>query len=253
MSSLVIGIIVFVATLFGALFGMWLRRRLPEHHFGDQTRDTVNLGIGLVATMSAIILGLMIDSTKNTFDSMDSSVREAAVDILTLDRTLARYGAETSVLRHGLKSAVERHLAMIGSEGAYEVTIHDPTRLAREIEEISNAIGMLTPSDPIHVALQSRAQDLSEDLMESRWFASTGSGSSVPAPFLIVLIFWLTITLASFGLFAPRNQTIIAVFVVCSLSVGSAIFLMLELSEPFAGLIIVSPEPLTYALSHLGD
>ena len=83
--------------------------------------------------------------------------------------------------------------------------------------------------------------------------AITGSGASVPAPFLAVLLFWLTITFASFGLFAPRNAMVVTVLFVCALSVGSAVFLVLEMDEPFDGLLKVSPDPLRHAHARLNQ
>jgi hypothetical protein len=69
----------------------------------------------------------------------------------------------------------------------------------------------------------------------------------------VVLVFWLAIIFASFGLFAPRNATVIAAFVVCALSVSGAIFLILELDRSFEGMLQVSSAPLRAALAHLGQ
>jgi len=94
---------------------------------------------------------------------------------------------------------------------------------------------------------------LGEALLEARWVIFSSVGTSVPVPFLVILIFWLTITFTSFGLFAPQNATVIAVFLVCTLSVASAIFLILEMDSPFEGLMKVSPDPLRYAYSRLNQ
>jgi hypothetical protein len=71
--------------------------------------------------------------------------------------------------------------------------------------------------------------------------------------FLVVLLFWLAITFASFGLLAPPNVTVISILFVCTLSVSAAVFLILEMDGPFEGFITVSPEPLRYALAHLNQ
>ena len=81
----------------------------------------------------------------------------------------------------------------------------------------------------------------------------TSDGSSVPLPFLVVLLFWLTLTFACFGLFAPRNATVITVLFVCALSVGGAVFLIAEMDGPFDGLLKVSAEPLRYTIAHLNQ
>jgi hypothetical protein len=92
-------------------------------------------------------------------------------------------------------------------------------------------------------------------VLEARWgWGAFGTGSSsVPVDFLVVLVFWLTITFASFGLFAPRNATVIAVLFVCALSVAGAVFLILEMDGPFEGLIKVSADPLCFAYSRLNQ
>jgi hypothetical protein len=122
------------------------------------------------------------------------------------------------------------------------------------VEEVTEAIRGLKPCDDSQRAAQSRASDLIETVLQTRWLAALGVvQSSVPLPFLSVLVFWLTITFTSFGVFAPRNGTVLAVLFVCAASVSSALFLVLELDGPFDGLIKVSPDPLRYAQSHINQ
>jgi hypothetical protein len=108
-----VGMIVFACTLGGALIGNWLRTTLPEHHLNDESRDTVKLGIGLIATMTALVLGLVTASAKSSFDAVDTAVKHTAMDILTLDRLLARYGPETGEIRGALQHAVASRIDMI--------------------------------------------------------------------------------------------------------------------------------------------
>ncbi len=106
MNPALVGLIVFVCTLAGALVGMRLRTRLPDHHFSGESRDTVKLCVGLVATMTALVLGLVTASAKEHFDTLNTAVNHTAVDLLTLDRLLARYGPETREIRLDLQRAV---------------------------------------------------------------------------------------------------------------------------------------------------
>ena len=119
-----------------------------------------------------------------------------------------------------------------------------------EAEGLADAIRGLTPRDDVQRALQSRALDLAEALLQARRLVLAGTETSVPVLFLVVLLFWLTITFASFGLTAPRNATVLAVLCVCALSVGSAIFLVLEMDGPFDGWLRVSAAPWRYAHAH---
>jgi len=249
------GMIVFAFTLGGALIGNWLRATLPAHHLNDESRDTVKLGIGLVATMTALVLGLVTASTKSSFDAMDTEVKHFAADVLTLDRLLARYGPETGEIREGLQHAVARRIDMIWPQSLSRTAHLDPIRsgAASEAEELADRIRGLTPRDDSQRSLQSRAVELAEARLQARWTLFAGRGSSVPLPFLVVLLFWLTITFASFGLFAPRNITVFAVLFVCALSVGSAVFLIMEMDGPFDGLLKVSADPIRFAHAHLNQ
>src|SRR5512143_1532380 len=103
MNPTIVSTIVFTFTFGGVLVGMWLRRTLPRHHLDAESKDTVKVGIGLIATMTALILGLVTASAKSSYDAVDSAVKKGAVDVLTLDRVLARYGSETEEIRKGLQ------------------------------------------------------------------------------------------------------------------------------------------------------
>jgi hypothetical protein len=248
----VVGTIVFAVTLGGALLGMWMRTILPSGHVDDDSKDTVKLGIGLVATMSALVLGLVTASAKSTFDAVDAAVKSAAMDVLTLDRLLARYGPETGEIRAHLQRTVASRIDMIWPQSASRPDL-ELAKAPAEVETLADGIRALTPATDAQRWLQPRAQELAESLLRVRWLVSARSVTSVPIPFLSILLFWLVITFASFGLFAPRNATVVAVFVVCALSVAAAVFLVLEMDGPFVGVIKVSPDPLRYAYAHLNQ
>lgn len=250
-----VGSMVFAFTLGGALIANWARTALPEHHLGEESRDTVKLAIGLIATMTALVLGLVTASAKSSFDAMDLAVKHTAVDVLTRDRLLARYGPETGQIRGALRNAVAGRIDAILREAASGLTDVDPMRsgTATGSESLADAIQLLTPHDDSQQSLKSRARDLAEEILQVRWLVFAGVGSSVPGPFITILVFWLTITFASFGLFAPRNGTVVMALFVCAVSVGSAVFLILELDGPFDGFIRVSVEPLRYAHANMNQ
>ena len=252
MHPILIGTIVFVCTFGGALLGMWARTVLPAGHLDDASKDTMKLGIGLVATMSALVLGLVTASAKSSFDAVDTAVKNAALDILTLDRLLARYGPESADLRNHMQQMVAARIELIWPTDAPPATL-ELTKAPAQVERLADGIRALTPHTDAQRALQARAQELAETILRVRWLVSSSTVTSVPLPFLTVLLFWLVITFASFGLFAPRNGTVVAVLVVCALSVAAAVFLVLEMDGPFSGVLKVSPEPLRYAYAHLNQ
>jgi hypothetical protein len=255
MNPTVIGVIVFACSFGGALLGMWSRTALPAHHLDAESRDTVKVGIGLIATMTALVLGLVTASAKSSFDAVDSAVKQSAIEVLVLDRVLARYGPETGEIRKGLQHAIEARIDMIWPQGSSKPANLDPVRsgAASKAEGLADAIRGLQPRDDAQRGLQSRALDLTEALLQARWLVLAGAETSVPLPFLLILLFWLTITFSSYGLFAPRNGTVLAVLFVCAVSVGSAVFLVLEMDAPFDGLLRVSAAPFRYAHDHLNQ
>ena len=254
MSGSVVGITVLACTFGGALIGLFLRKALPGHHLDSDSRDTIKVSIGLIATMTALLLGLVTASAKSSFDAMDTTVKQTAIQILTLDRLLARYGPETNEIRQGLKQGIGARIDMIWpQDSAKPVSVNPmPSGSAYMAERLTDAIRSLKAKDDAQRALQSRAVDTAESLLQARWMVLAGAENSIPLPFLVILVFWLTIVFVSFGLFAPRNATVIAALFVCSASVAAALFLVLEMESPLTGFIQVFPDPLRYALSALG-
>ena len=108
MSPATIGLLIFAVTFGGVLFGTLLRGLLPQHYFDKDSQDAIKLGIGLIATMTALVLGLITASTKSSFDDVDATVSKAAYELLTIDRLLARYGHEASGVRQDLQSLGSR-------------------------------------------------------------------------------------------------------------------------------------------------
>jgi hypothetical protein len=247
-------LLVFAFTLGGVLAGMRLRERLPGHHLSDESKDTIKLAIGLIATMTALVLGLVTASAKSAFDAMDTAVKQSATDALALDRTLARYGPETGGIRAELKEAVGRRIELTWPEGPSRSGDElDPSALLKSSEAIADQILALTPQNDTQRYLQSRATDLGTTLLAARWVGLGGGTTSIPPLFRLVLLLWLTVIFASFGLFAPRNGTVLAVLVVCALSVAGAVFLITELDKPFDGLLKVSAGPMRFAYSRLNQ
>jgi hypothetical protein len=122
-----IGIVTFAFAFGGVVLGIWLRSALPKHHLDVESKDSVKLGIGLIATITALILGLVTASAKTAFDAVDGAVKETAVQLLTLDRLLARYGPETGQIRTGLKQAVGERINMIWPQDSSRPVSLDPT------------------------------------------------------------------------------------------------------------------------------
>jgi len=233
-----------------ALLAMLAHSALPEHHLSADSKDVVKLGIALIATMSALVLGLLIASAKSAFDTRSNQLVQASADIIQLDRALARYGPETQEARSMLERSVAATLERFWpAEGAWPIAIDTKTS---PIKALYDKIEALSPQSEAQRALRSQAEATALDMGRTRLLLFEHLDTSIPVPFLVVLVFWLCIIFASFGLFAPRNGTVIAVLCVCALSVSGAIFLILELDRSFEGLLQVSSAPFRAALAQLG-
>ena len=251
MSPTVIPLIILTCVFAGALLGMFLRGRIPEHHLSADTESVIKLGMGLIATIAALVLGLLIATAKSSYETQDAAVKHTAARVLLLDHMLANYGPETKEARELLRRTMALRLEAIWPEDRFQHAKFD-SEAAPAATTIETLILQLSPKNDSQRWLQSEALRVGRDIMETRWLVLGGMGSSVPVLFVVVVVFWLTILFASFGLFAPRNATVIAVLFLCALSVSGSIFLILEMDHPFDGLMKVSSAPIRYALSQLG-
>lgn len=233
----------------GALAGIWLQSVLPQHHLNSDTKELVKLGLGLVGTMSALVLGLLVASTKASYDTHRTEFTQVAANVILLDRLLMHYGPDAQPARAALRASVTNVL-----KGDAAIDRSESRGLVPRVEHEApfDAIAELTPHTDRERTLQSQAESLVINIGQTRWLLFAQSGSSISVPFLIVVVVWLTVLSLSFGLFAPRNGTAIAALLISALSVAGAIFLILELDQPFTGLMRISDAPLRSALALLG-
>jgi hypothetical protein len=251
MNSIAIRLIVFACVFGGALFGMFLRGVLAEHQLSADSKDTVRIGMSLIGTLTALVLGLLIASAKSYYDTQSSELTEMSAKVVLLDRVLAHYGPETKEDRDLLRNAIARMLEGLWPKDSGQHPQVLPTAAGGEI--IYDKIQELSPKNDTQRSLQAQALSMGIDIGKMRWMMFEQAGSFVSIPLLAVLVFWLATIFTSFGLFAPRNATAFATLFVCALSVSGAIFLILEMYSPFQGLMQISSAPLRNALAHLGQ
>lgn len=252
MSSIVIAGIVFASAFAGAVMGMFLQRVLPESHLRPESKEVIKLGTGLIATMAALILGLLVGAAKTSFDNQRSGFQQLALNVVLLDRTLAHYGPDAAQARAQLRSSVTAMIDSMWPTDSSRSPGRDDSRLTASGGALYDAVRGLTPRDDSQRWLQTQALQTSLDLARSRWQLGKQDEGSLPLAFLVVLAFWLCVLFASFGLFSPQNVTVIAVLFICAASVAGAVFLIVDLDQPFDGLIQVSSGSLRDALANLG-
>jgi hypothetical protein len=249
MSALALSCLIFVLTLGGILLGTLLRRALPKHHLSKDSQDVVRLGVGLIATLAALLLGLLIAAAKSSFDTQSTQVTQITADIILLDNLLAQYGAEARPIRQQMRSVIGPFADQVWREK--QASSAKPFGVNASAEQVYLAVQALSPQNDLQRSLQTRAAQISNDLAQTRLLLFAESGNVIPAPFLAILVFWLVVIFASFSLFSALNATVFTCLSLFALSASCAIFLVLELSQPFSGLMTISSAPLRNALGPL--
>jgi hypothetical protein len=247
------GLIAFACSSGGIIAGLLIRSRLPGHHISPESKEAVKLGSGLLATLTALVLGLLVSSAKSTFDTMNSGLTQGGAKVIVLDRTMAQYGPETKVARDVLRRTIAAGIRKIWPEDKSDASgMKDFETGPVGLEVVQKELRGLVPQNDTQKAIQSEAVGIANELMQARWLAIEQAQNSLPTAFLVVLLFWLTAFFITLGLLAPPNGTVVTVLVVCALSMGGAIYLVGEMNRPLQGTMKLSSAPLVKALEHLG-
>jgi hypothetical protein len=242
MRPLAISAIAFVLIFGGALAGMWLRAVLPEARLSNDAKDVVRLSMGLIATISALVLGLLIASAKSSFDAKASKLKEIAVNVILTDNLLEEYGPDAIPARRLLRTTLGPAIDRIWEDR--KVAEHGRFEASPDARAFYASVHGLTPANEAQRALQSRALQLMTETAQARLTLFTQAGNSIPLPFLAVLVFWLAMIFASFSLFARAQPVIVIALLVCCLSSAGAIFLILEMDRPFTGIMAIPSAPM---------
>jgi hypothetical protein len=252
MNTLTIAAIVFACVFGGALFGMFLASVLPERHLKSEVKDVIKVAMAMIATLAALVLGLLTASAKSSLDEKENQLRGVSAQVVLLDRTMAAYGEETKDARDLLKQMVAARISQIWPEEDAMVT---PGAIGHGsgIEAIQRKLLDLSPQTDAQRWLQSTALQISGTISASRWEVLQELGSSIQWPFMAILVFWLAVIFVSFGLFAPRNALVAAALFVAALSVAGSIYLILAMDQPYSGPIKISSAPLRIALEQLSQ
>jgi Protein of unknown function (DUF4239) len=244
MNAIALSCITFACISGGAVLGMFL----PGHHLSADDKDVVRLGTGLIGTIAALVLGLLIASAKGSYDTQSAQVTQMTSNVVVLDNLLAEYGSETN----GLRSLLRRTVAVLADRMWRENNSDEAKTRPFEVSATSDAffakLQQLSPQNDSQRSLQASTIQIATDIAQTRLLLFAQTNNSIPMPFLVVLIFWLTIIFGSFGLFAKPSATVFGSLFVFALSAAGAIYLVLELGQPFSGLMQISGAPLRNAL-----
>jgi hypothetical protein len=253
MASLVTTLIALLCMWTGMLLGSSLRRRLPGDHLRDDSKDAVKTASGMIATLVALVIGLLVSSAKSSFDQANAGITQMGAKIILLDRLLGRYGPETKPIRGRLRESIAAAVDRIWPTARGPETGLAAVERRTGVDDVQDMIQRLAPQGEPGRSLREHALATAKDVAESRWVIIEQAQVALPTAFVAMLIFWLTVLFTSLGLLAPRNATTYFCLSVCAISMAGAILLILEMSRPFEGTIRVSPAPMLKALSMIGE
>jgi hypothetical protein len=248
MSPLLTSLVAFVCIFGGTFLGIFVRHKLPDRHLSGDTKDIVRQGTALIATLASLVLGLLIASANGKYETESGQIKQLTANIVLLDNTLELYGQDAGPFRALLRSETGVLADRIWSENRPSFGNTRPFEASALGLSLYSELLKLAPKTDAQRFLQARANDTLVDIGKTRLLLFTNAGNSIPVPVLIVLVGWLALIFASISLFAESNARTIAILCIFSFAASAAIFLILELSQPFAGLMMISDQPLRDAL-----
>jgi hypothetical protein len=249
MRETLVGVAIFVCLAGASLTSLMVYERFPAHHRQDDTSAVVRLAANLFVVMSSLVLGLMINSAKNTFESIDHNIHAFATELILLDRSLKQYGPETEAARQPLIAYVQRIVDATSVSQKTPVVANKLSELL--LNNVGDQLQALTPPEARHAAVLQAATQQLQKVIEQRWVLVEQSDGIIPEPLIALLVAWLTLIFASFGFRAPCNATIVGTFIISAALAASAIYLIMDMDTPFSGPIQVSSAPLERALAEL--
>ena len=233
------------------MLGMQLRSKVPDHHLADDSRHLLEVSLGIIGTMSGLVLGLLVASSTATYNTQRSEVFEVSSKIILLDRLLAHYGPEASGARRVLKETAVLALYRVWPKDAAQQSILEPVATGSDV--FFDDVERLPVKTENQRMIKGEAMGLLTSLVQTRWLMYEQVESGISLPLLVMLVFWFSITFLGFGMFAPRNATVMTALAMCAMAVSGAVFLMLEMNTPFSGIVQISSAPLLDAIKHLGQ
>jgi len=249
MHSVAVSWIVFALIFSGSLVGMALRRALPVEHLGQEAKDTMRLAIGLVVTMTGLVLGMLVSSAKSYYDGQKNKVSEMSSEIILLNNCLETFGPDSEQIRFYARETVEAAIDRIwpkekSSLSQLKPNDDDPSVVAQ--------LQLLVPKNDMQASAKAQVAALLQSLRKSYWLMFLESEqASVPMTLLLVVTSWLIIIFISFGIFAPPNATVIATLIICAMAVSAAIFIIMEMYSPFNGVLRISSAAVRDALNQM--
>lgn len=244
---------VFLLACAALWFGRSLAQRLPLEHLTSEARNSAQIGIGMIATLAALVMGLMVSSSKASFDERQAEIVRVATTIVLLDHALAAYGTDTRDARDEVRALVGLTLARIAPSGTFGAEeFKAPLSNLGRVTHLQSTIMALAPANDAQRWFQSRAMTLTSDLARERTQTVERGERTIPNLVLAVVVSWVTLIFVGLGVFSVTNRTVLTGLVFCALAFACSFFLVLELDTPYSGLVAISGDPMRAVAAEVG-
>lgn len=249
MSAFETALLVLALILVSTATGVFLRRKLPGAHLSGDSMDVIKVAAALTATMAALVTALLFASTRASYEATHSQVGQLTANVIELDRLLKDYGDQGPALRQALRQDVSTIVQSIWRDD--ETVVQTPAQVFAAEGRVIATLRQIVPRDSLQASLQAQASSAHNALAQIQLTLYGHPSDSLSRPFVFVLVLWLCFIFATFAMSADANATMLGVLFFCALSAASAIYLILELGQPFDGYMQVPREPLRQALAPL--
>jgi hypothetical protein len=234
--------------------GLFLQKLLPPRHTSDRSRDMITAIVGLISLLLALVLGTLIGSAFSFYSTQKSEMNAFAACALQLDLALAEFGPETAPAREMMKHtlmSVRRMLWWGGEPGGMprDLNVAEPLKSLRATDE---DVAALDPKTPAQHQFQTVAAGDASAMEQTRLLISLQLASPVSYPLLVIVVSWAMILFCGFGVLSRINPTTVVALGLGAFAVGSAVFLILELTQPFTGLFRLPSGAFDQMLAALG-
>ena len=251
--SVILFVLAFLCPLAGTGIGMALRRRLPEHHLSRDSLDVIKLAMGLMATLVALTLGLLIQSASRYRATIETEYRLILASIVHLDEYLQAYGPEAGEIRLHVRQIAARGFQARWPNEDFGPTGPEPDPAKSQFTEVQRQIVGLEPGDAAQRWFQSQALQITNRLSDLRWLVINQEATTAPLLPVFILIFLSCIAIfGSFSLSVQPNPTVFAVISLTALAIAGATFLIVEMNNPFHGLLYISSQGARAVMAVIG-
>jgi hypothetical protein len=251
MIAVLISVAVAIMMFAGGIAGLFLQRLLPDHHTSERSRDMIGAVVGLVTLELALVLGTLIGSAFGFYSTQKSELETLAARSLQLDMALVRYGPEAQPLRAGMRQEIDRAYRTFWGGGDIDAKSLHVAALLPSLRALEDGLDALKPATEAQKQLVANAGAQAGLIEQTRLLMTLQLASPISWPLLVIVVSWSVFLFCGFGLLSRINSTTIAALGVGAFGVASAIFLILELSEPYTGLFPIPPAALEQTLEAL--